>query len=866
MKKIIHGALVIALLYTTVFSPITAHAIDVPSEKTEYWRTDRNTDLTYTKEVFPYPVFQQDPVTGTWSQSQAVSSTENIGYVSENQPDSVLSGDNFIKAGTDETGQHKAFIKFSNATLPSLNDGLLTSATLKLNEYNNTNTPGYDAPAYKDSSFTLHKVMGSWNASNLTWNTQPEISLVPYATETEWIKVGGPIYKWNVTKLVQEWYQNPASYYGLAIQSSNNTPAIKSFNKIEQDLNIVPALQITYSPKPEIINKNSTVIDSNTIKFDLAWYSVQGAKGYKIIMSNGTNQEIFNVSSSTTSWSTIKTGELSNYYYFNVIAYNDFGESISDQATLLVADSVAPSIPSNIRVTDEHFKNFTIEWDPSTDNRAGEIGYAVTIKDAITGQILYNQSTNLNKLTLDMGYSIPRRPVEIYIAAIDQNNNHSANSQKINAVIRKEYDARISSYSVPAEVSGTYSMAFDVYNEGSTTWSAGNGSEFKSSNHSIKLNAGDIIKPGEKKRFEITVTPTQEGVIQDTWQMFNHLIGNFGENQTTKTTYKIPVVTPPPVVEEPPIIVPPVSEPLPPFFEPQYPRFGGKDRYAVQEQFNAEIPNGTLDYVLVASGLNFPDALSSGVLNNTLNATTLLIQDRTSIIEAKIMEAKRLLKPNGKVLIIGGTGSVSSSIENQFKQHFTVDRIDGKNRTAVSINVANRVDVDPTEIFLTYGLVFSDSLSVVPYATKQQIPIILQHGTTLNSMIKQYIQEHPTIKKVTIVSGTGVIPVHIENELKSLGITIVERVAGKDRYDTSLEIAKKYYPAASNIALSNGTVFADALSGSRFAYKKEMPILLVRKDSMIEGTKNYVKGVYPENIYLYGGTGTLSETIINQFN
>lgn len=300
-------------------------------------------------------------------------------------------------------------------------------------------------------------------------------------------------------------------------------------------------------------------------------------------------------------------------------------------------------------------------------------------------------------------------------------------------------------------------------------------------------------------------------------------------------------------------------------FAPQFKRFGGADRYAVQSEFTADIPDHTLDNVLVSSGLIFPDALSSGVLNNRLNSATLLIQDNDSIIQAKINEAKRLLKPAGRVLIVGGTGTVSAHIENEFRKSFNVERIGGKDRISVSVNVANKINSNPSEIFLTYGLVFSDSLSIVPYATEMQIPIILQYGNGLNEQVKQYLQSHPTIKKVTIVSGTGVIPVTIENELKSLGVTTIERVAGKDRYDTSLMIAKKYFPESTEVALSNGLVFADALSGSRFAYKKNMPIILINKDNAIDDTQMFIRDLSPVNIHLFGGPATINDSIKKLF-
>lgn len=294
-------------------------------------------------------------------------------------------------------------------------------------------------------------------------------------------------------------------------------------------------------------------------------------------------------------------------------------------------------------------------------------------------------------------------------------------------------------------------------------------------------------------------------------------------------------------------------------------RFGGANRYEVQEKFNIDIPDHSLDYVIVTSGLKFPDALSSGVLNNKLNSTTLLVQDNESIIEAKINEAERLLKPSGKVLIVGGPGTVSTAIENEFKDHFPVERIGGSDRIAVSVNVADRIDKNPTQIFLTYGLVFSDSLSIVPYATKANIPIILQYGNGLNTQLKQYLQSHPSIKKVTIVSGTGVIPISIENELRSIGVTTVERVAGKNRFDTSLLIAKKYFPKAEDVALSNGFVFADALSGSRYAYKKNMPIILIESNNAIMETREFVKSLYLEDIHIYGGTSTINNWVPNLF-
>jgi putative cell wall-binding protein/chitodextrinase len=290
-------------------------------------------------------------------------------------------------------------------------------------------------------------------------------------------------------------------------------------------------------------------------------------------------------------------------------------------------------------------------------------------------------------------------------------------------------------------------------------------------------------------------------------------------------------------------------------------RIGGANRFKVEENFNSRILNHSLDTVILASGLNFPDALSGGPLNKALNGTLLLVSDNDTVIKEKVEQAKRLLKPGGKVLILGGTASVSSKVESQFNRLFPVERIGGRNRQEVSVRVADRVNSNPEEIFISWGLSFADSLSVVPHATKTGTPIILQVGKDkLDADVKSYIQ-NKGIKKATIVSGTGVITPKVEEELRAMGILKVQRIAGKDRFETSLKIAQAFYPDAKKAALSNGTVFADALSGSRFAYINNMPILVIKKDSVPEGVSGFLTTVNTRDFYLYGGEATIAPIV-----
>ena len=293
---------------------------------------------------------------------------------------------------------------------------------------------------------------------------------------------------------------------------------------------------------------------------------------------------------------------------------------------------------------------------------------------------------------------------------------------------------------------------------------------------------------------------------------------------------------------------------------PKIERIAGKDRYDTTLAFASKIPTDSLDYVMLASGKDFPDALAGGPLNKKLNGTLLLIQDKQDVITKIIEEAKRVLKPNGKILLIGGPIAINQNIESQFKNEFSVERVSGKNRVETSIEIAKKVSVTPTEVFVVNGKNFADSLSIVPYATKSQLPILLNDkSNTLSTALLHYLKNTSSVKKVTLIGGTSVLDENIVNELKSLGI-LVERVSGQNRMETSLRVAEKYYSTSENVGIAYGWNFADALSGSRFSLDQNMPIILVQKTTMPEKNKIFIQS--KKKAFLFGGESVVSNEII----
>ena len=294
-------------------------------------------------------------------------------------------------------------------------------------------------------------------------------------------------------------------------------------------------------------------------------------------------------------------------------------------------------------------------------------------------------------------------------------------------------------------------------------------------------------------------------------------------------------------------------------------RIAGQTRYETSQAFTNRIPDHSLDTVILTDGTNYPDALAGGVLNKSLNGVIMLVNDRQSVLHSKIEETKRLLQPNGRITVLGGTGAVSSAISQQFNDlGYPVIRIAGTNRVETAIQIAQHVTDDPAQLFIADGNNFADALSIVPYATKSQSPILLNTSDSgLHKEIISYVQTHPSVTSVTIIGGPNAVPPQAETMLKQLGIHKINRIAGTDRSLTALKIAKTYYPHATQAGISNGRRFPDALSGSRYAYSHDMPILLTDSDRVNNDVVSFSKQLH--HFVFFGGEGVLSPALKSTF-
>jgi putative cell wall-binding protein len=116
----------------------------------------------------------------------------------------------------------------------------------------------------------------------------------------------------------------------------------------------------------------------------------------------------------------------------------------------------------------------------------------------------------------------------------------------------------------------------------------------------------------------------------------------------------------------------------------------------------------------------------------------------------------------------------------------------------------------------------------------------------------------------TAVSGLTGVPAYQTRQKDT-----VYRLAGTDRFSTSVQVAKSHWAdgGADAVVLSRSDTFADALSGSSLAAAKHGPLLLTPTDSLNALTSAEIKRVLgaktTAKVYLLGSAAVLSTAVEN---
>lgn len=289
-------------------------------------------------------------------------------------------------------------------------------------------------------------------------------------------------------------------------------------------------------------------------------------------------------------------------------------------------------------------------------------------------------------------------------------------------------------------------------------------------------------------------------------------------------------------------------------------RLAGKDRTETSVKVSKSIYPKGADIVVISNKDKSSDSISATPYANLLKAP--ILYSNTSDVPDSIVNEIKRLKAN-KIVIVGGEQSITKSQEKQLKaMGIKIDRINGKDRYETSSMIADRMmkllgTLD--NIVIANGDSQVDAVSIAPIAIRQTSPILLTNGNNLSEGTDKIISSS---KNVILAGGSQSISDNLEKFVRSKPLKNVERISGKDRYETAAEIARTFSGNSDICIYANGTKIEDALISAQLSGYKNAPIILVNDKNISESTKDYLKNnKIKKNIFVGGENSISDETV-----
>lgn len=220
-----------------------------------------------------------------------------------------------------------------------------------------------------------------------------------------------------------------------------------------------------------------------------------------------------------------------------------------------------------------------------------------------------------------------------------------------------------------------------------------------------------------------------------------------------------------------------------------------------------------------------------------------------------------------KVRAIGVDSNITSESKTAAvtteAEPIVVERISGANRYETAVASANALKeeygIDKFDnLIVANGDNYVDALAGSYLAKVKNAPILLVNQYS-ESYVKDYITSNVNAGgTIYLLGGEGVVSKQFENSLTGFS---VERLGGRDRFETNIAILQEAGMTGEDVLVCSAWSFADSLS----AASAGKPILLV-DDDLNAVQEEFVSESGAQNYYLIGGTSVVSNNVQNALN
>lgn len=262
-------------------------------------------------------------------------------------------------------------------------------------------------------------------------------------------------------------------------------------------------------------------------------------------------------------------------------------------------------------------------------------------------------------------------------------------------------------------------------------------------------------------------------------------------------------------------------------------RVAGANRYETAAMIAKE-SYAQAQTVVIASSEKPVDAMTGGVLAAAAKGPLLLVsRDR---IDPATLKAIISYQPK-QIYVLGGTQTISAEVEVALRFHGKVKRLAGATRyeTAQAVELeAIRLGAQRDQAVYVSGEKLADSLVAGPLIAKKKGVMRLYNGKSI-------------AHEMTVIGGTGSVAKY-EGQ---------NRIAGKNRTETAVEVAKKGFGQSKAAILVSDQSPTDALAAISLSQKHDAPIFYVSNGTLSTSVRRQLVDMGVQSVVIVGGSQSI---------
>lgn len=196
-------------------------------------------------------------------------------------------------------------------------------------------------------------------------------------------------------------------------------------------------------------------------------------------------------------------------------------------------------------------------------------------------------------------------------------------------------------------------------------------------------------------------------------------------------------------------------------------RVFGADRYATAVEIARLVRDysGVVDTVVIASGENFPDALSIGSYA-AMEGIPVLLTKANTLPKATADALEEFGITN--VIVAGGAAAVNETVTEAIEDMgIVVTGVAGSDRYSTGIAVAELYFSDAQIAVISCGTNFPDALAAVPFAARLNAPILLVRPTSIPDSVAEFIKGS-VIQEFVVVGGDPAVSAGVRTTLDAM--------------------------------------------------------------------------------------------------